>query len=148
MALGRPHAALGSPGRALAGHPGRVLAGAPRRGQLIGRAVGRGRLLGVPLIKHPDPAFHVERDDDGGRVRDPAHHGGDLVRGPVVQHPADERREAAPGQDHRNLGAGLVRFPTDQILCGVQQTPVGGVDHFQRHVLGVADPLLAEPLGP
>ena len=92
------------------------------------------------------PVLHVERDDRGRGVRHPADHARDLVRGAVVQQPAEQRREAAPGQDRGDLGAGRFRLVTNQIGCAPGQPAVGAVHELQGDA-AVRQPGGAQPFG-
>ena len=99
---GRPRPSGAAARRAAARRPaGGRGPGSARAGAFPSRAAWRS-------LQHVQPVLHVERDDRGRGVRHPADHAGDLVRGAVVQQPAEQRRVAAPGQDRGHLGAGLL----------------------------------------
>lgn len=66
--------------------------------------------LGTALAEFLQPAPHVEWDNRGRGVRDPAHCASDLVSSVVVQQPPEQGREAPPGQDHRDPNAGQCRL--------------------------------------
>src|SRR5262249_56966151 len=103
------------------------------RGGRAGRSVRGGRRDGgaggpfalfLALFQDLDPAADVERDDGGSGVRDLAHHGGDLVRGAVVQEPAEQRGIGAPRQDDGYLRAWERRLPADQFGGGLGQAAI------------------------
>ena len=58
--------------------------------------------------------------------------GGDAVGAAVVQQPAPPRREAAPGQQHRELGVAVARDLGGELERGAGQAPVGAVDDVER----------------
>ncbi len=97
--------------------------------------------------EHPDPALDVVGHDGGRGARDAAHHRGDLVRGPVVQQPAEQRGVAAPGQHHGHVRVGVGCFPLDQFGRGPGQPAVRDVDEVERHAAVGPGPLLPELFG-
>ena len=58
--------------------------------------------------------------------------GGDAVGAAVVQQPPPSRREAAPGQQHGELGVAVAGDLGGELQRGARQTPVGAVDDVER----------------
>jgi hypothetical protein len=87
----------------------------------------------------------VEGDDRGGRVGYVADRAGDLVGGPVVQHPAGDRWVAAAGQHDGDQRAGTGGLAGGEFGGGVGEPPVRAVGEFQRDAGVRGEPRVPEP---
>ena len=60
-------------------------------------------------------------------------HSGDLVGGPVVQEPAEQRPGAAPWQENRHMGAGLAGLLGGEFAGRPFDPPVRAVHQVERN---------------
>ena len=114
---------------------------------LAGLGRGGRDLDGVAFGDYPDAALDVVGNDGRGRSRDAAHHRGDLVRGAVMQQPAEQRGVAAPRQHDRHVRLGIARLAFDQFGCRPGQPAVRAVDEVECDAAVGPGPLTPELVG-